>query len=114
MSVCIRAVYKTIRLEGMSPHETSSNVDDMHALLHELNSLNDAEWEKRSPEMGKKMEEIYKLSVPYFSKALQIRPDDTDMMRILFQIYTRLKNTAEANAMNEKLSAILGPKWQDN
>ena len=41
MSVCIRAVYKTIRFEGMSPHETSSNVEDMHALLHELNSLNE-------------------------------------------------------------------------
>jgi hypothetical protein len=25
----------------MSPHETSSNVEDMHALLHELNSLNE-------------------------------------------------------------------------
>jgi tetratricopeptide (TPR) repeat protein len=89
-------------------------LDQFKVLQDELNSLSDAEWEKRSPEMGKKMEEIYKLSVPYFSKALQIRPDDTDMMRILFTIYTRLKNTTEANAMNAKLSAILGPNWQEN
>ena len=89
-------------------------LDQFKLIQDELNKMEDAEWERRSPEMGKKMEDIYKLAVPYLSKALEIKPDDTDIMRILFQVYTRLKNTVEANAMNEKISAILGPKWQEN
>ena len=89
-------------------------LDQFKLIQDELNKMEDAEWERRSPEMGKKMEETYKLAVPYLSKALVIKPDDTEIMIILFQVYTRLKNTVEANAMNEKISAILGPNWQEN
>jgi hypothetical protein len=35
-------------------------------------------------------------------------------MIILFQVHTRLKNIDEANAMNAKISAILGANWQEN
>jgi hypothetical protein len=34
-------------------------------------------------------------------------------MIILFQVHTRLKNTTEVNALNAKISAILGANWQD-
>jgi len=40
----------------MSPHETSSNVEDMHALLHELNSLNELHVPDRT--------ELFGVSVP--------------------------------------------------
>lgn len=89
-------------------------LEKSRGILAELNSLSDAEWEKRSKEMGTQADELYKTAVPFFTKALEIKPDNTDIMIILFQIYTRLKNTAEMNAMNAKISAILGANWQEN
>ncbi|MDA0315639.1 MAG: methyltransferase [Bacteroidetes bacterium] len=82
-------------------------------ILAELASLSDAEWEKRSQEMGKQADDLYKQSVPYFTKALEIKSDNTDIMIILFQVHTRLKNTAEVKALDSKISAILGANWQE-
>ena len=82
--------------------------------LNSLNDLSDAEWEKQSPIVGKKADANYTESLSYFSKALEIKPDNTDIMIILYQVYTRLKKTAEMEAMNKKISAILGANWQEN
>jgi len=89
-------------------------LEKSRGILAELNNLSDAEWEKRSQEMGKQADELYRQSVPFFTKALEIKPDNTDIMIILFQVHTRLKNIEEANAMNAKISAILGANWQEN
>ena len=89
-------------------------LEKSRGILAELNSLSDAEWEKRSKEMGTQADELYRQSVPFFTKALEIKPDNTDIMIILFQVHTRLKNIEEANAMNAKISAILGANWQEN
>ena len=89
-------------------------LEKSRAILAELNSLSDAEWEKRSKEMGSQADELYKQAVPYFTKALEIKPDNTDIMIILFQVHTRLKNKAEVDALNAKISAILGANWQEN
>jgi tetratricopeptide (TPR) repeat protein len=89
-------------------------LEKSRSILAELNALSDAEWEKKSPEMGKQADELYKQAVPFFTKALEIKPDNTDIMIVLFQVHTRLKNTAEVNAMNAKISAILGANWQEN
>lgn len=64
--------------------------------------------------MGTQADELYKQAVPFFTKALEIKPDNTDIMIILFQVHTRLKNTAEVSALNTKISAILGANWQEN
>ena len=82
--------------------------------LNTLNDLSDAEWEKQSPIVGKKADENYTESIKYFSKALEIKPDNSDIMIILYQVYTRLKKTAEMDAMDKKISAILGANWKDN
>lgn len=83
-------------------------------ILNDLNALSDAEWEKQSQTLGKQADDYYRQSVPYFTKAIEIKPDNTDIMIILFQVHTRLKNTAEAEALNKKLVELLGPNWQDN
>ena len=88
-------------------------LEQSREILAELNSLSDDEWEKRSKEMGEKADALYRDSVPYFSKALQIKPDNTDIMIVLFQVYTRLKDTAKVDDMNKKISAILGANWQE-
>ncbi|MBN3581858.1 tetratricopeptide repeat protein [Algoriphagus aestuarii] len=88
-------------------------LDRAREILAELNSLSDDEWEKRSEAMGKEADNYYKESVPYFTKVLEIRPDNTDVMEILFQVHTRLKNEAEADKYNKKLIELIGPNWMD-
>lgn len=83
-------------------------------ILNELNGLSDAEWEKQSQTLGKQADEYYRQAVPYFAKAIEIKPDNTDIMIILFQVHTRLKNTAEAEALNKKLTELLGAGWNEN
>lgn len=83
-------------------------------LLNTLNDLSDAEWEVQSPIVGKKADENYKEAVKYFEKALEIRPDNTEIMAILFQINTRLKNTAEAEKYNKMLIELKGPNWMED
>ncbi len=83
------------------------------AILGELNELSDDEWEKKSEEMGKRADDYYRDAIPYFEKALAIRPDNTDIMVILFQVHTRLKNTAEAEKLNKQLVELLGPNWME-
>lgn len=83
-------------------------------LLNTLNDLSDAEWEKQSPIIGKKADENYTEAVKYFSKAVEIKPESTDIMIILYQVHTRLKNTAEAEALDKKLTELLGANWQEN
>jgi tetratricopeptide (TPR) repeat protein len=82
-------------------------------ILNDLNSLTDAEWEKQSQTLGKQADDYYKQSVPYFTKALEIKPDNTDIMLVLFQVHTRLKNTAEVEALDKKLTQLLGANWQE-
>jgi tetratricopeptide (TPR) repeat protein len=82
-------------------------------ILNELNGLSDAEWEKQSQTLGQKADDYYRQAIPYFTKAVEIKPDNTDIMIILFQVHTRLKNTAEAEALNKKLVELLGPNWQE-
>lgn len=83
-------------------------------MLNTLNDLSDAEWEKQSPIIGKKADENYKDAVKYFTKAVEIKPENTDIMIILYQVHTRLKNTAEAEALDKKLTELLGANWQEN
>ncbi len=83
-------------------------------ILNELNGLSDAEWEKQSQTLGKQADDYYRQAVPYFAKAIEIKPDNTDIMIILYQVHTRLKNTAEAEALEKKLTELLGANWKEN
>lgn len=89
-------------------------LEQSREILAELNSLSDDEWEKRSKSMGEKADGLYRESLPFFTKALSIKPDNTDIMLVLFQVYTRLNDKAKVDEMNKKISAILGANWQDN
>ncbi len=83
-------------------------------MLNTLNDLSDAEWEVQSPIVGKKADENYKEAAKYFEKALEIQPENTEIMAILFQINTRLKNTAEAEKYNKMLIELKGPNWMED
>jgi tetratricopeptide (TPR) repeat protein len=83
-------------------------------MLNTLNDLSDAEWEKQSPIIGKKADANYAEAAKYFTKAIEIKPDSTDIMIILYQVHFRLKNTAEVAALDKKLTELLGANWQEN
>jgi tetratricopeptide (TPR) repeat protein len=89
-------------------------LESSRKILNELNDLSDEEWEKQSQVKGREADELYRQSIPYFTKAVEIRPENTDILIILFQVHSKLKNTTEAEALNKKLIALLGANWQDN
>ncbi|WP_194973223.1 tetratricopeptide repeat protein [Aquiflexum lacus] len=88
-------------------------LDRARAILAEVNNLSDEEWEKRAPEMSKEADGLYGDAIPYFTKASELKPENVEILEILFQIHTRLKNTSEAEKVNQKLIAILGPDWME-
>jgi tetratricopeptide (TPR) repeat protein len=88
-------------------------IEKAREILNELNGLSDEEWEKRSESMGTEANGYYADAVTYFENALEIKPEDTGIMEILFQIHTRLKNDAKAEEYNKKLIELLGPNWME-
>lgn len=82
-------------------------------ILAELSSLPDDEWEAKSKSMGEEANQHYREAIPYFEKALEIRPESTDNMAILFRVHSRLKNDAEADKYNKMLIELKGPNWQE-
>ena len=88
-------------------------IEKAREILSELNNLSDEEWEKRSDSMGKEANEYYADAVTYFESALEVKPEDTGIMEILFQIHTRLKNDEKAEEYNKKLIELLGPNWME-
>lgn len=88
-------------------------LDRAREILAELNSLPDDEWEEKSESMGKAADDYYSQAIPYFTKALEIQPENTDVMEVLFQVHTRLKNEAKAEEYNNKLIELKGPNWME-
>lgn len=89
-------------------------LEQSREILAELSGLPDDQWEAKSESMGKAANENYKAAIPYFEKALELKPENTDIMAILYQVHTRLKNTEEAEKYNKKLTELKGSNWMDN
>ncbi|MGY6558141.1 MAG: tetratricopeptide repeat protein [Nitritalea sp.] len=86
-------------------------LDKARQILSEINDLSDDEWEKRAPEMTEQAENLYKEAVPYFERAVAQKEDNTEILEILYNIHSRLKNDAEAEKYNKRLVELLGPDW---
>jgi tetratricopeptide (TPR) repeat protein len=88
-------------------------LDRARAILAEVNNLSDEDWEVKAPQMSAEADDLYKDAVPYFTRASELRPDNTEILEILFQIHTRLKNPEEAEKINQRLITLLGPNWME-
>lgn len=88
-------------------------LDRARAILAEVNNLSDEDWEVKAPQMSAEADDLYKDAVPYFTRASELRPDNTEILEILFQIHTRLKNPEEAEKINQRLITLLGPDWME-
>lgn len=88
-------------------------IEKARVILNEIGGLSDSEWEKRADSMNKEAMVYYNKAVPFFTKAVEIKPESTDILTILFQIHTRLDNEDEAEKYNQMLIAILGENWME-
>jgi tetratricopeptide (TPR) repeat protein len=88
-------------------------LDKASKILMEINELSDSEWEKRAEGMGKEADQLYRDAIPYFTKASDLKPDNTEILEILYNVHTRLKNTAEIDKYNKRLSELLGADWEE-
>ena len=88
-------------------------LDKARGIITEVNNLPDEEWEKKSGPMLKEADELYEKAVPYFTKASELEPENTEILEILFQIHTRLDNKEKADEYDQRLQALLGPDWME-
>jgi tetratricopeptide (TPR) repeat protein len=86
-------------------------LDKARNIITDVNNLSDEEWETKSESMLAEADGLYEEALPYFSKASELQPENTDLMEILFQIHTRLKNEAMAEEYNQKLTDKFGADW---
>ncbi len=86
-------------------------LDSARVVISGINDLSDAEWEEKSESMQTEANSLYEEAIPSFTQASELQPENTEIMEILHNIHTRLKNEAEAEKYNQRLSAILGDDW---
>ncbi|MBD3628274.1 tetratricopeptide repeat protein [Cyclobacterium sp.] len=86
-------------------------LDKARNIINEVNNLSDEEWEAKSDSMLAEADGLYEEALPYFTKASELQPENTDIMEILFRIHSQLKNEAKAEKYNQMLSEILGEDW---
>lgn len=79
-------------------------MDKTKPLVEEMNGLGmSAADNKRYDALVKERNILYQASVPYFEKAISIRPGETELIRTLMNIHSVLGNDAEANKLKAKL-----------
>ncbi|EPR65404.1 tetratricopeptide repeat protein [Cyclobacterium qasimii] len=88
-------------------------LDQARDIETEVNNLSDADWEAKSESMLAKSNSLYEEALPYFTKASDLQPDNTDIMEILYRVHSRLKNDSKVEEYNQKLTEKLGEGWLD-
>lgn len=86
-------------------------LEKANKIYTEVNNLSDEDWEKYAESMTEEANGLYKDAIPYFTSAMEARPENTDILEVLFRVHSRLKNTDEAEKINQKLISILGEDW---
>lgn len=78
-------------------------------ILSELNNLSLDEYRKQEAEYMEKAAVHFKEALPYFEKAVEIKPDeDVQLLETLAGVYLRLKMTNEAEALEERIKTLTG------
>lgn len=78
-------------------------------ILSDLNNLSLDEYRKQESEYLERATVHFKEALPYFEKAMEIRPDeDIQLLETLEGVYIRLKMTDKAEALEKKIKALTG------
>jgi tetratricopeptide (TPR) repeat protein len=88
-------------------------LDKAREIINEVNLLNDKEWEEKSESMLEEADSLYVEALPYFTKASELQPENTEILRILQSVHERLKNEEKAEEYDKKLQELIGPDWRN-
>src|SRR5690554_1473297 len=88
-------------------------LDKAREIINEVGNLDDKTWEEKSESMLQEADSLYEEAIPYFTKASELQPENTDIMRILYQVHFRLKNEQKVQEYDKKLQELIGPNWME-
>ena len=73
-------------------------------LIDEMNKLGtSADDTKKYNALKKKREELFKSTIPYLEKAVELDPSNQDVSKTLLNVYSALEMTAEYKALKAKM-----------
>ena len=79
-------------------------LENEKAIIDEMNKLGTTTKDmKRYDELKKKREELFKATIPYLEKAVELDPKNTDVSKTLLGVYSALEMTAEYKALKAKM-----------
>jgi tetratricopeptide (TPR) repeat protein len=79
-------------------------LDGEKVIIDEMNKLgNSADDMKRYNALKKKREELFKSTIPYLEKAVELDPKNVDVAKTLLNVYSALEMTAEYKALKAKM-----------
>ena len=89
-------------------------LDQAREIINEVNDLSDQEWESKSEGLLAKADSLYEEAIPYFTKASELQPENTEILKILHSVHVRLKNESKAQEYDMKLRELIGPDWAED
>ncbi len=75
-------------------------------ILAEAQAMDLETYKEKGKEVEEKAQEIFKVAVPYFEKAHEVRPDDIPTLETLQTLYSFMKEYEKVNEVQEKLEAL--------
>ncbi|MDI5897101.1 tetratricopeptide repeat protein [Flavobacterium yafengii] len=79
-------------------------LENEKAIIDEMNKLGTSTKDmKRYDELKKKREELFKATIPYLEKAVELDPKNVDVSKTLLGVYSALEMTAEYKALKAKM-----------
>ena len=79
-------------------------LENEKAIIDEMNKLGTSTKDmKRYDELKKKREELFKATIPYLEKAVELDPKNADVSKTLLGVYSALEMTAEYKALKAKM-----------
>ncbi len=82
-------------------------LDGEQAIVDQMNNLGtSAADDRKYDELKQKRQQVYKDAVPYLTSALETQPKNLQAAKTIMNIYSALGDTANYNAMKERISAI--------
>jgi tetratricopeptide (TPR) repeat protein len=60
---------------------------------------------KKSNDAKKQVDDLFKQSIPFFKKAIELKPTDIEVKKALRTVYYRLNMDAEWDAINKEIKA---------
>ena len=79
-------------------------LENEKAIIDEMNKLGTSTKDmKRYDELKKKREELFRATIPYLEKAVELDPKNVDVSKTLLGVYSALEMTAEYKALKAKI-----------